>query len=78
MKKNTKKIIILSILLLFLGYIMGSVSSTCSSANNAIEYKVIGFNHYSEANELEDELNRMGVEGWELVQVGKYMAILKR
>ncbi len=78
MKKNTINRIILSVLLLFLGYIMGSVSNDCSSASNEIEYRVIGINHFSETNELEDELNRMGAQGWKLIQFGKYMAIFQR
>jgi DUF1365 family protein len=79
MKKDIINRIILSILLLFSGYLIGLVSSDCSSASHhEVEYRIIGLNHLSETSELEDELNKMGVDGWELVQFGKYMAIFKR
>ena len=78
MKKDIINRIILSILLLFSGYLIGFVSSDCSSANQEIEYRIIGFNQLKEGSELEDELNKMGIDGWELIQVKNYMAIFKR
>ena len=70
--------IILAALLLLLGYIVGFVSSDCSTASNVLEYRIMGFDHFAEAEELEDELNRMGAQGWELIEFGKYMAVFKR
>ena len=70
--------IIVSIVLLFSGFLVGFVSSDYSSAGNGVEYKIIGLNHLSEVSLLEDEFNKLGVEGWELVQFGKYSAIFKR
>ena len=78
MKKDIINRIILSVLLLFSGYLIGFVSSDCPSASHEVEYKIIGLNHLSEGSELEDEFNKMGLDGWELVQFGKYMAIFKR
>lgn len=70
--------IFLVVVLLLVGYVMGFTSSSFSSANNVIEYKVIRFDHFAGANELENELNKMGAQGWDLVNFGKYMAVLKR
>jgi len=79
MRMDLMNRIILSILLLFSGYLIGFVSSDCSSAgHHEVEYRIIALNHLSEGSELEEELNKMGVDGWELVQFGKYMAIFKR
>jgi hypothetical protein len=78
MKEHTSKKIIISLVVLFFGYFAGVIASDCSSADNAIEYRIMAFNHFSEAGELEDELNRMGSQGWELIQVKEYMAIFKR
>ena len=72
----TKTIIGLAVL--FIGYFAGVIASDCSSADHAIEYRIMAFNHFSEGGELEDELNRMGAQGWELIQVKEYMAIFKR
>ena len=69
---------IIGLVLLFVGYFAGVIASDCSSADNAIEYRLMAFNHFSEAGELEDELNRLGDQGWELIQVKEYMAIFKR
>lgn len=79
MKKDIISRIILTIVLLFSGYLIGFVSSDCPSAgHHEVEYRIIALNHLSEGSELEEELNKMGVDGWELVQFGKYMAIFKR
>jgi hypothetical protein len=78
MKEHTIKNIIVSLAVLFFGYFVGVIASDCSSADNAIEYRIMAFNHFSEAGELEDELNRVGAQGWELIQVKEYMAIFKR
>ena len=78
MKAHTIRNIILSLAVLFIGYFAGVIASDCSSADNAIEYRIMSFNHFSEAGELEDELNRVGALGWELIQVKEYMAIFKR
>jgi hypothetical protein len=78
MKEHTVKNIIVSLVVLFFGYFVGVIASDCSSADNAIEYRIMAFNHFSEAGELEDELNRIGAQGWELIQVKEYMAIFKR
>ena len=71
------KIFLIAVLLLG-GYVMGFTSSSFSSANNVIEYKVMRFDHFAGRNELENELNRLGAQGWNLVNFGKYMAVLKR
>jgi hypothetical protein len=71
------KIFLVAVLLL-VGYVIGFTSSSFSSANTVIEYKVIRFDHFAGSNELENELNRMGAKGWDLVNFGKYMAVLKR
>ena len=78
MKEHTVKNIIVGLAVLFFGYFVGVIASDCSSADNAIEYRIMAFNHFSEAGELEDELNRIGAQGWELIQVKEYMAIFKR
>ena len=78
MTKLTVKNIIIGLVVLFFGYFAGVIASDCSSADHAIEYRIMAFNHFSEGGELEDELNRMGAEGWELIQVKEYMAIFKR
>jgi hypothetical protein len=70
--------IALVVVLLLVGYVVGFTSNSFSSANNIIEYKVIRFDHFAGKNELENELNRMGAQGWDLVNFGKYMAVLKR
>jgi len=70
--------IFFSVILLFLGYVVGTISSNCSSATKETEYKVIGVNHYSKLDKFEAELNSMGTQGWELVQFDKYIAIFKR
>ena len=77
---NVRKLmkIFLVIVLLLVGYVMGFTSSSFSSANPVIEYKVIRFDHFAGSNALENELNRMGAKGWDLVNFGKYMAVLKR
>ena len=78
MKEHSIKNIIVGLALLFLGYFVEVIASDCSSADNAIEYRIMAFNHFSEAGELEDELNRVGAQGWKLIQVKEYMAIFKR
>lgn len=78
MEKHTVNNIIVSLVLLFFGYFLGVIASDCSSAGNEVEYRIMAFNHFSEAGELEDELNRMGSQRWELIQVKEYMAIFKR
>ena len=70
--------IALVVALFLVGYLMGFTSNSFSSANNVIEYKVIRFDHFAGRNGLENELNRMGAQGWDLVNFGKYMAVLKR
>ena len=44
--------IFLVVVLLLVGYAMGFTSSSFSSANNLIEYKVIRFDHFAGKNEL--------------------------
>ena len=78
MYKNVISRIIFCVILLFLGYVLGTISSNCSSATKETEYKVIGVNHYSKLDKFEAELNNMGTQGWELVQFDKYIAIFKR
>jgi hypothetical protein len=78
MKEHVIRNILVSLVVLFFGYFAGVIASDCSSADNAIEYRIVAFNHFSEAGELEDELNRVGALGWELIQVKEYMAIFKR
>jgi len=78
MKEHVIRNILVSLVVLFFGYFAGVIASDCSSADNAIEYRIVAFNHFSEAGELEDELNRVGTLGWELIQVKEYMAIFKR
>ena len=78
MKEHAIRNILVSLVVLFFGYFAGVIASDCSSADNAIEYRIVAFNHFSEAGELEDELNRVGALGWELIQVKEYMAIFKR
>ena len=70
--------IVLVVALLLVGYVVGFTSNSFSSANIVIEYKVIRFDHFAGGNALENELNRMGAQGWDLVNFGKYMAVLKR
>ena len=70
--------IFLVVVLLLVGYVIGFTSSSFSSAHTVIEYKVIRFDHFAGSNSLENELNRMGAKGWDLVNFGKYMAVLKR
>jgi hypothetical protein len=70
--------IFLLVVLILVGFVIGFTSNSFSSANSVIEYKVIRFDHFAGSNELEDELNRMGAQGWDLVNFGKYMAVLKR
>ena len=70
--------IVLVVVFLLVGYVVGFTTNSFSSANNVIEYKVIGFDHFAGRNGLENELNRMGAQGWDLVNFGKYMAVLKR
>jgi hypothetical protein len=72
----TKTIIGLAVL--FTGYFAGVIAGDCSSADKVIEYRIMAFNHFAEGGELEEELNRMGAQGWELIQVKEYMAIFKR
>ena len=78
MNNHTIKNIIVGLAVLFLGYFVGVIASDCSSADKGIEYKIMAFNHFSEADELEEELNRVGAQGWKLIQVKEYMAIFKR
>jgi len=78
MGKQIITIISIGLVFLFIGYFVGVIASDCSSADSAIEYRIMAFNHFSEGGELEDELNRMGAQGWELIQVKEYMAIFKR
>jgi len=78
MHKNVIRRVIFCVIVLFLGYIVGTFSSNCSSATKETEYKVIGVNHFSKIEKFEDELNKMGAQGWELVQFDNYIAIFKR
>ena len=78
MKKQIITKIIIGLALLFIGYFAGVIAGDCSSADSAIEYRIMAFNHFAEGGELEEELNRMGAQGWELIQVKEYMAIFKR
>jgi hypothetical protein len=75
-RKLTK--ILLVVLVLLVGYVVGFSSSSFSSANNVIEYKIIGFDHLAGGETLEMELNMMGTQGWDLVEFGDYMAVFKR
>lgn len=70
--------IFLVVVLLLVAYLVGFTSSSFSSASNVIEYKMIAFDHLAGGEELENELNMMGVQGWELVHIGDYMAVFKR
>lgn len=78
MKVSKLMKIFLLVALLLVGYVMCFTPNSFSSANKVIEYKVIRFDHFAGGNELENELNRMGAQGWDLVNFGKYMAVLKR
>jgi len=78
MEKHIIVKIMIGLAVLFIGYFAGVIASDCSSADKVIEYRIIAFNHFSEGGELEDELNRIGAQGWELIQVKEYMAIFKR
>ena len=70
--------IALVVVFLLVGYVVGFTSNSFPSANSVIEYKVIRFDHFAGKNELENELNRMGAQSWDLVNFGKYLAVLKR
>jgi len=70
--------IFLVVILLLVAYLVGFTSSSFSSASNVIEYKMIAFDHLAGGGELENELNMMGAQGWELVHIGDYMAVFKR
>ncbi len=61
------------IVLLFLGYIVGTVSTSYSTATNKFEYKVVIPTSPvpPEPNNLkmfEEDLNKMTAQGWELSQ----------
>ena len=78
MENRTFRNSIVGLVILFFGYFVGVMAGDCSSAHHTIEYRIMAFNHFSEADELEDELNKMGSQGWELTHVKEYMAIFKR
>jgi len=70
--------ILIVVVLLLVGYVVGFTSSSFSAASNVIEYKIIGFDHLAGGEALENKLNMMGAQGWDLVKFGDYMAVFKR
>ena len=70
--------ILIVVVLFLVGYVVGFTSSSFSAASNVIEYKMIAFDHLAGGEELENELNMMGAQGWDLVHIGDYMAVFKR
>ena len=65
--------------LLFTGYTLGLASKNPLSAEQKkIEYKVIGVKQLVKLETFEAELNKIGIQGWKLVQFDKSIAIFKR
>jgi hypothetical protein len=94
MSKRTVLRILLVILLLSFGYIMGAVSKNYSLAYNRPEYELISFDpirldktgdpqrrarQITDRLELaEEQLDKMGSEGWELHSFWGNVAIFER
>ena len=94
MSKRTVLRILLVLLLLSFGYIMGEVSENYSQAYNRPEYELISFDpiridktgdpqrrarQITEQLELaEEQLDKMGSEGWELHSFWGNVAIFER
>ena len=70
--------ILIVVLLFLVGYVVGFTSNSFSAASNVIEYKIIGFDHLAVGEALENKLNMMGAQGWDLVNFGDYMSVFKR
>jgi hypothetical protein len=65
--------------LLFTGYTFGLASKNPLSAEQKkVEYKVLGVKQLLKLETFEAKLNKIGLQGWELVQFDKSIAIFKR
>ena len=94
MSNKTLQRIIVGIMLLFLGYIGGIVSKNYSLAYNKPEYELISFEFLTlqetgdpqrsakqraeRLEKIEAELDKMGVDGWELHSFWGDVAIFER
>jgi len=94
MSNKTLQRIIVGIILLFLGYIVGVVSKNHSLAYNRPEYELISFDFVSfektgdlqriakqlaeRLERVEEKLDKMGIEGWELHSFWGNVAIFER
>ena len=92
-KKNLQRIIV-GIILLFLGYSVGVVSKNHLLAYSRAEYELISFEFTSlqktgdpqrrakqlaeRLERVEEQLDKMGVEGWELHSFWGNVAIFER
>ena len=94
MSNKTVLRIMLGIILLFLGYIVGVVSKNYSLAYNRAEYELINFEFTTlqktgdpqrrakqlteRLEKVEEQMDKMGIEGWELHSFWGNVAIFER
>jgi hypothetical protein len=94
MNNKTLQRIIVGIILLFLGYIVGVVSKNYSLAYNRPEYELVSFDFVTfektgdpqrrakqlaeRLERVEENMDKMGVEGWELHSFWGNVAIFER
>ncbi len=72
MSKKTTQLFLFGITLLFLGYIVGTVTVGCSTASKVKQYKVLDINEPNIATpkQLQAELIQLVGQGWELEEMG--------
>jgi hypothetical protein len=78
MKKNILLTISLVLAALFLGQLITSVKNTSAQTVVKVEYRIIQLRGNS-IDQIQGEFNKMGAEGWQLVEWGRQpTAVFKR
>ena len=68
-----------TLLLCFVAYTLVSLSSCAGAATSKVEYKIVEFELRSDLKTVEAEFNKMGAQGWQLVEWGRQpTAVFKR
>ena len=67
------------LLLCFVAYTLGSLSSEARAATSRVEYKMVEPGPPMTVQSVEAEFNRMGAQGWQLAEWGRQpTALFKR
>jgi hypothetical protein len=71
MFKAAIRVLFIGLFAVVIGYIFAMSTQSSSFAAKSIRYKVIDVSHVNNTRQLEEAFNKVGAEGWELVEWGR-------